>query len=306
MVACGGRITPERSHVSWFVTRTLEPGVHLIAEPFHVNSYLVEGSESRVHLDTGLGVQDIREVGDRLSARSPWVANTHYHFDHVGGNASFDEIAIHELGADLIAAGVDRGWLDEYLKWALAMYERWDTYRELDREFFTLTDDVSTLQPWPEGFDPASWSIAPSRATRVLRDHDVLDLGGRRLRVIHTPGHTADSVCFWDEEHGILFAGDAVNSGPILVDDPSADLEDFARSTRRLADDIASGIRVVYMAHGARFSAEPGYLREVADGFEAVLDGSAPLHREGGAELGSARVARFGRFAVVLPADDAG
>ncbi|HEV8563834.1 MAG TPA: MBL fold metallo-hydrolase [Actinomycetota bacterium] len=71
--------------MSWFVTRSLDPGVHLIAEPFHVNSYLVEGSESRVHLDTGLGVADIREAGDRLSDRSPWVANTHHHFDHVGG-----------------------------------------------------------------------------------------------------------------------------------------------------------------------------------------------------------------------------
>lgn len=290
--------------MSWFVTRMLEPGVHLIAEPFHVNSYLVEGGESRVHLDTGLGVADVREAGDRLSARSPRVANTHHHFDHVGGNAQFDEIAVHELGADLIAAGVARSWLDEYLGWALSMYERWESYRELDRDFFALTDDVSTLQPWPEGFDPASWSIAPSKATRLLRDRDELDLGGRRLRVIHTPGHTLDSVCFLDEVHGILFAGDTVNSGPILANDPSANVEDFARSLRRLADDVAGDIRVVYMAHGARFSAEPGYVREVADGFEAVLDGTASLLREDDAYSGSSMVARFDRFAIVLPPGD--
>lgn len=292
--------------MSWFVTRTLEPGVHLIAEPFHVNSYLVEGSESRVHLDTGLGVADIRAAGDQLSMRSPWVANTHHHFDHVGGNSLFDEIAIHELGVDLIAAGVDRFKLDGYVGWARGMYERWETYRALDRDFFALTDDVSTLQPWPERFDDASWSIGPSRATRLLRDTDVLELGGRRLRVIHTPGHTVDSVCFLDEQHGILFAGDTVNSGPILVNARSANLEDFARSTRRLADDVASDIRAVYMAHGARFSAEPGYVREVADGAEAVLDGSASLLREDDAYSGTAMVARFDRFAVVLPADDVG
>jgi glyoxylase-like metal-dependent hydrolase (beta-lactamase superfamily II) len=221
-------------------------------------------------------------------------------------NSLFDEIAIHELGVDLIAAGVDRVKLDGYLGWARGMYERWESYRALDRNFFTLTDDVSTLQPWPEGFDHASWSIAPSRATRVLHDADVLDLGGRRLRVIHTPGHTADSVCFVDEEHGILFAGDTVNSGPILVNAHSANLEDFARSTRRLADDVVPGMRAVYMAHGARFSAEPGYVREVADGAEAVLDGSAPLFRENDVYSGSAMVARFDRFAVVLPADDVG
>jgi glyoxylase-like metal-dependent hydrolase (beta-lactamase superfamily II) len=293
--------------VSWFVTRTLAPGVHLVAEPFHVNSYVVEGNDARVHLDTGLGVADIREAGDRLSERAPQVANTHHHFDHVGGNALFDEVAIHELGANLIADGVDRETLEGYLGWVGGMFEGWEAYRALDLDFFTLTDDVSTLQPWPEGFDPDAWSIAPSKATRTLRDGDVVDLGGgRRLRVIHTPGHTTDSVCYLDESDGILFAGDTVNSGPILLTDPTADLEAFARSTRRLADEVASSVRLVCMAHGARFSAEPGYLGEVADAFEAALDGRVPFVPEVSAYSGAARIARFERCAIVMPAVDAG
>src|SRR5437762_6950215 len=77
----------------WFATREISLGTHLIAEPFHVNSYLVEGTGSRVHLDTGLGVADIREAGDALSGLPPFVANTHYHFDHIGGNGRFDSIA---------------------------------------------------------------------------------------------------------------------------------------------------------------------------------------------------------------------
>jgi glyoxylase-like metal-dependent hydrolase (beta-lactamase superfamily II) len=287
--------------VSWFVTRTLGPGVHLVAEPFHVNSFVVEGNDARVHLDTGLGVANIREAGDRLSDRAPRVANTHHHFDHVGGNALFDEVEIHELGADLIAEGVERATLDGYLGWARGMLEAWSTYRALDEDFFALTDDVSTLQPWPDGFDPDVWSIAPSKATRTLVDGDVVDLGGRRLRVMHTPGHTTDSVCFLDEADGFLFAGDTVNSGPILLTDPSADLEDFARSTRRLADEVASSVRVVCMAHGARFSAEPGYLRQVAEGAEAAVEGSVPFVLEENAYSGSARIARFERFAIVMP-----
>jgi glyoxylase-like metal-dependent hydrolase (beta-lactamase superfamily II) len=89
---------------SWFATRLVAPGVHLIAEPFHVNSYMVEGTESRVHVDTGLGVADIREAGDALSDRAPHAANTHHHFDHIGGNDRFQSIAVHELGVDLMAA----------------------------------------------------------------------------------------------------------------------------------------------------------------------------------------------------------
>jgi phosphoribosyl 1,2-cyclic phosphodiesterase len=36
------------------------------------------------------------------------VVNTHYHFDHIGGNHEFEEIAIHEIGAPLIEQPVPR------------------------------------------------------------------------------------------------------------------------------------------------------------------------------------------------------
>jgi glyoxylase-like metal-dependent hydrolase (beta-lactamase superfamily II) len=46
---------------------------------------------------------------------------------------------------------------------------------------------------------------------RVLEDGDVVDLGADvRLRVVHTPGHTDGSVCFFWEAEGYLFSGDAV------------------------------------------------------------------------------------------------
>jgi glyoxylase-like metal-dependent hydrolase (beta-lactamase superfamily II) len=288
----------------WFATREVSPGVHLIAEPFHVNSYLVEGTESRVHVDTGLGVTDIREAGDALSSRPPFAANTHYHFDHVGGNGRFDAIAIHERGVELVAADPDPSVIDGYRAWAQRMIERWPTYRELDEGFFGLTDDVGTLRPFPEGFDLGSWTVAPSRATRALHDGDELDLGRRRLRVIHTPGHSPDSVCYVEERDGLLFAGDTVNSGPILVTDPLADLEDFARSTRRLADELSRSVRWVLMAHGARFMAEPGYLRDVADGFERVAAGQVTAEPSHDEYEGDVRVARFARFSIVLPPEN--
>ncbi len=289
----------------WFATRELAPGVFLYAEPFHVNSYLVEGTEARVHIDTSLGVADIRAAADRHSKLPPFAANTHHHFDHIGGNGLFDEISIHELGVELLAAGPDRRWLDDYRAWARKMVLAWPTFREMDEAFFGMLDDVSTLRPWPEGFDLDAWQVVGSRATRPLREGDVLDLGHRRLLVLHTPGHTRDSVCFFDEDRGILFTGDTVNSGPILVNDPdSSNLEDFARSVRRLADEVAPSVNVVYMSHGVRFEAEPGYLREVADGFEAVVEGTVPLEPIHDEASGPSRIARFARFAIVLPDDD--
>ena len=41
-----------------------------------------------------------------------------------------------------------------------------------------------------------------------VRDGDVLKLGESEVKVIHTPGHTEDSVCYYDGRH--LFTGDTL------------------------------------------------------------------------------------------------
>ncbi|MEU6172157.1 MBL fold metallo-hydrolase [Streptantibioticus parmotrematis] len=46
-----------------------------------------------------------------------------------------------------------------------------------------------------------------------LADGDVVEVGGSRLRVLHTPGHTPGAVCFHDEGAGVLFTGDTLFRG---------------------------------------------------------------------------------------------
>lgn len=291
--------------MGWFATRPLDEGVWLIAEPCHVNSYLVEGTEARAHIDTGLGVADIRSVGDELG-RAPhaMAANTHHHFDHVAGNPSFDEIVIHEAGADLLARGTEGWQLASYRRWAQGMYEAWPEFSRLDEDYFGLVDEVARLRPVPPGFSWEGWTVPPSKATRTFAEGDLLELGGGTvLRVLHTPGHTPDSVCFLDERRGLLFGGDTVNSASILVNDPTSSFEDFVGSTRRLADELSGSVREVFMAHGSRYRAEGAYLRELADGAEAAASGDVSIETiEDAYGEGPARVARFDRFSIVLPA----
>ncbi len=43
-----------------------------------------------------------------------------------------------------------------------------------------------------------------------FKNGDVLSVGHISLRVIATPGHTPGGVCFYDEEHQVLFSGDSL------------------------------------------------------------------------------------------------
>ena len=113
------------------------------------------------------------------------------------------------------------------------------------------------------------------RPTQLLRDGEVLDLGGRRLQVLHTPGHTPDCICLLDQGRRQLFAGDTLTTGPHYAHLPDSDLAAFTRSTRWLADEMTRQVEVVYPAHVLRYAAPAEFITQVADGFARVSDGRA-------------------------------
>jgi glyoxylase-like metal-dependent hydrolase (beta-lactamase superfamily II) len=257
---------------SWFDVRQLEPGVHLISEPGHVNSFLVEGHQSAVLIDTGLGVANIRTVAEELTDKPLLVVNSHYHFDHTGGNRLFDKIAIHEAGGSLVARAAPDGLAEAYMEYTKRLIEAWGPYKKADDVYFHLLTVERLIRPLPETFDPRSYQIVPTQPTRLLRDGDELDLGGRTLRVLHTPGHSPDCICLLDEANGLLFGGDTINTGPIYAQLEDSDLELFASSTRRLAE-LQGSLRRVFVCHFMRLENEPSLLGEVADGFGRLLTG---------------------------------
>src|SRR4051812_2996775 len=190
---------------AWFYTRRVGKGVWLIAEPQHVYTWLVEGNDRAVILDSGMGILPIRPVAERLTSKPISVVNTHYHFDHIGGDWGFDDIAIHEIGAPLIEQEVPRELLDVYLDYRERPLAAAGQVGPLDRESFWLMTPESRPRPWPAGWDPAAWAIRPVKATSTLVDGDRIDLGGRELTVIHAPGHSPDGICLLDERDGFLF-----------------------------------------------------------------------------------------------------
>ena len=69
-----------------------------------------------------------------------------------------------------------------------------------------------------------------------LHDGDILTLGGTHsLRVIHTPGHTEDSITFYDAGRGIAFVGDTIFKGSPGSDKyPGGNTQDLLESIHRI------------------------------------------------------------------------
>jgi glyoxylase-like metal-dependent hydrolase (beta-lactamase superfamily II) len=304
-VGAGDDWTDVHPRKSWFDVRPLADGVFLIAEPGHVNNFLVVGDDRAVLLDTGLGVADILSVAEGLAGKPLSVVNSHYHFDHSGGNRQFEDIAIHRAGAELLAQPAAEGLAEGYMAYTQRLIESWRGYKELDDTFFHLVTADTLIRPLPEGFDPAGYSVVPSRATTLLDDGDEIDLGGRVLQVMHTPGHSPDSICLFDERAGLLFGGDTVNTGPIYAQLEDSDVEAFAGSARRLAD-LRDSVARVFVCHFMRVDNAPALLAEIADGFERLVAGSAPM-RDNADCLGyPVREACFDHFSIFVAGPDGG
>jgi glyoxylase-like metal-dependent hydrolase (beta-lactamase superfamily II) len=105
-------------------------------------------------------------------------------------------------------------------------------------------DDAFWLDALPQqaqmfGFPPQ----AAFRPDRWLADDEVVDLGERRLRVLHCPGHTPGHVVFFDADARLAQVGDVLFAGGIgRTDFPRGNHADLLRSIRErlfpLGDDV--------------------------------------------------------------------
>lgn len=96
--------------------------------------------------------------------------------------------------------------------------------------------------------------------TRTLVDDEVLAIGGRRVRVVFTPGHAPGHLVFFDEASRALVAGDMVAGvGTILIDPGDGHMATYLASLKRMAG-LSPG--VLLPAHGPVITDGPGKLAE--------------------------------------------
>jgi glyoxylase-like metal-dependent hydrolase (beta-lactamase superfamily II) len=257
----------------WFEVYRVRPGVFAIYEPHQyeeVISYLITGSKRALLFDTGLGMGDMRAVVQQLTQLPVTVLNSHTHFDHIGDNWQFGEIWGLDTEYSRRNAG---GAKHEDLKDAVAG-ER-------------FCGDL------PEHFEPANYKIPAFKLSHIVNDGDVVDLGGRRLQVVVTPGHTPDSLCLFDKQNRLLFTGDTFYAGPIFLYVPETSVPDYMRSVEKIAAMVPQ-IDLVLPSHN--FPAEsPAQLTRLSEALKQVESGHAKYSRKDGR-----REYDFGNFSLLM------
>src|SRR5271168_824958 len=234
----------------WFEVYKVAPGVYAIYEPHQseeVISYLIVGHKQALLFDTGMGIANIRRVASQLTSRPIVVLNSHTHDDHVGGNWQFNFIY-----------GMDTDFTRTNAKGS-----REDAQAEVASG--EICGDL------PKNFDSAAYQTKPWHISMFVHDGFKINLGGRTLEIIATPGHTPDSISLIDRENGLLFTGDTYYPAPIWLFRPETNLDAYRQSIARLAA-LAPQINMVLGAHNIPV-AKPDVLPRLVAAFDAVRAG---------------------------------
>jgi hydroxyacylglutathione hydrolase len=137
-----------------------------------VFAYLVGDEESgnALVIDPAADTEGIIAAAEKKKVRIKYIVNTHGHVDHTGGNVDIKA----ETGAEIIIHEEDAGMLVSTPAALLRMF---------------------CAKPSPP-------------ADRTVRDGDSITVGGVKLRIIHTPGHSPGSIVLYTD--GYAFTGDTL------------------------------------------------------------------------------------------------
>ncbi len=235
----------------WFEVYKVAPGVFAIYEPHQaeeVISYLIVGTKQALLFDTGMGIANIHKVVAQLTNRPIVVLNSHTHNDHVGGNSLFTFIF-----------GMDTDFTRQNAKGS-----RDDAQEELGPGMI--------CGALPKSFDPKTYATKPWHVSLFVKNGFKINLGGRTLEIISTPGHTPDAICLIDRANGLLFTGDTYYPGPIWLFRPETNLDAYVASVKWLSD-LAPQIKLVLGAHNVPI-ADPSVLPRLVTAIEAVRAGN--------------------------------
>jgi glyoxylase-like metal-dependent hydrolase (beta-lactamase superfamily II) len=205
----------------WLVER-IAPDTWAIGEPADEPdnyAYLLVGKQRALLIDAGATREhDINRAIAGITALPVAVIPTHLHHDHVNGLKSLQNIWLVDLADTRNRADGDRVQLGRY------QYGRWS----------------------PVAFNVKQW----------IKPGETIDLGGRLVTILSTPGHTTSSVSIWAPEAKRLYTGDFLYPTTLYAFAPDSSLSTYVKTIDQLLALLPSDTRL-YGAHCCRNDAPP-------------------------------------------------
>jgi len=217
--------------------------------------YLIVGTEKAALIDTGVKSElNLYNIVAKLTDKPVIVLHTHAHFDHIGNSFRFANVYMHEKEVPVAKAHSDKQYL-----------------------FNICKENINPLVLFfAKGYAEKIFTFAFNADCKFFNDGDVFDLSGRKLEVIHTPGHTPGSCCFLDRANRLLFSGDSCcNWGVLLQIEYCEPVEVFHRSMCLLQKLESEGAFTVNFPGHHAFPAEKDLARRYKECAESIINKTA-------------------------------
>ncbi len=205
----------------WFAHKKITENLYLIYEPCYyersrVNIWVINGKDSILVIDTGLGLSSlIKYIKKNIDSSKPIKAvATDIHFDHTGGMHEFEDCSIHVSEMEPLATGDQSHILST-------------------PEYGFVSDSEFTKYPFA-GFSVEKYCVQAAPQVKPLKDSDEISLGDIVLEAIHLPGHSEGALALYDKKNKNLFCGDIVYDGNLLDDLPGSNIDDYVKSMSKL------------------------------------------------------------------------
>ena len=219
-----------------------------VANFMRCNIWHVEGRDYDLVIDTGMGLDSLKQWVVQHTNRPIKAVVTHSHFDHSGCLHEFDERLGHRAEADILANPLN------------------------ERTLFTGSwTRIGIIDPrqHPE-FSPELYHVKAAPLTGYLDEGDVLDLGDSAYQILHLPGHSPGSIGLYDVKKRALFSGDALYDGELLDSLYHSDKNTYLQTLERIE---LLGAEVFHAGHYPSFG---------KDRMQQLIDS----YREGNNSLG--------------------
>ncbi|MFW5963822.1 MAG: MBL fold metallo-hydrolase [Natronomonas sp.] len=273
----------------WYDVERVTDNSYRILEGPYYGLYLAAGTEQSVVIDAGIGIGDLRGLVEGLVDTPVALLLTHWHWDHIGNAAQFDDVRIHERELSSEGRIALDGRSEEFLGRPANFLKRWQ----------------AAGNELPEGFDADEYAIEPVENPTPLSGEETFDLGDRTLESLHLPGHSPGQLGFLDRESGILYGGDVIHVDEgLYVHLQGGDLRAYHETFERLRELRDGGVfDTLLTSHNAPFVGEElAILDRLGDGVRRILEGEAD-YEVVETDWGEARRYEFGDSSVFTPCD---